>query len=149
MPDTTHIKSEGMRAEVNNNLSERLQGTYRQRTKTLRGLDSKESGQRYLDGWVLTYNLFRDHESLGGQKPGDKAKVSPPFREWEDVARISTGPGPKRTQEGIRIGRRGVACPSQKLAQGQERDGKGSDRSPVKETQAQQTTSAGVSEDVP
>ena len=110
MPDTTHIKSEGMRAEVNNNLSERLQGTYRQRTKTLRGLDSKESGQRYLDGWVLTYNLFRDHESLGGQKPGDKAEVSPPFREWEDVARISTGPGPKRRKK--ESASAGVASPA-------------------------------------
>ena len=100
LPDATHIQSEGIRAEVNNNLSERLQGTYRQRTKTLRRLDSKESGQRYLDGWVLTYNLFRDHEGLGGQKPGDRAKVTQPFKEWEDVARISTGPGPKRRKKG-------------------------------------------------
>ena len=59
LPDAEHIQSEGIRADVNNNLSERVQGTFRQRTKTLRGLDSKESGQRYLDGWVLTYNLFR------------------------------------------------------------------------------------------
>ena len=119
MPDTTHIKSEGMRAEVNNNLSERLQGTYRQRTKTLRGLDSKESGQRYLDGWVLTYNLFRDHESLGGQKPGHKAKVSPPFRDWEDVARISTGPGPKRRKK--ESASAGVASPARPKSQPKDR----------------------------
>ncbi len=38
-PDTRHVRSKGMRPPVlNNNLSERLQGTYRQRTKTLRGL---------------------------------------------------------------------------------------------------------------
>lgn len=87
LPDTTHIQSEGLRAEVNNNLSERMQGTFRQRTKTLRGLDHKESGQRYLDGWVLTYNLFRDHESLDYDKPGKRAKVSAPFNEWADVVR--------------------------------------------------------------
>ena len=60
-PDAEHIQSEGIRSkDNNNNLSERVQGTFRQRTKTMRGLDSKESGQRYLDGWVLNYNLFRE-----------------------------------------------------------------------------------------
>ena len=49
-PDAEHIKSEGLTAELNNNQSERLQGTFRQRTKTLRGLDTRESGQTYLDG---------------------------------------------------------------------------------------------------
>ena len=29
-----------------------------------------ESGQRYLDGFTLHYNLFRQHESLGGMTPG-------------------------------------------------------------------------------
>ena len=36
-PDAKHVQSDGIRAEINNNLSERLQGTYRQREKTLRG----------------------------------------------------------------------------------------------------------------
>lgn len=84
-PDIKHIQSQGIRAEINNNRSERLQGTYRQRVKTLRGLDSLETGQRYLDGWTLTYNLFREHESLGFDTPGERAKVNPPFAEWEDV----------------------------------------------------------------
>ncbi len=76
-----------MRADTNNNLSERLQGTYRSRIKTLRGLDGLESGQRYLDGWTLTYNLFREHESLGDKTPGSKAHVGAPFKEWADVVR--------------------------------------------------------------
>ena len=83
--DVKHVQSEGIRAELNNNRSERLQGTFRQRTKTLRGLDSRESGQLYLDGWVLSYNLFREHEGLGGKTPAESARVSQPFGEWEDV----------------------------------------------------------------
>ena len=39
-----------MTADINNDLSERLQGAYYSRIKTLRGLDSMETGQRYLDG---------------------------------------------------------------------------------------------------
>lgn len=38
--DAKHVQSDGIQAEVNNNRSERLQGTFRQREKTLRGLDS-------------------------------------------------------------------------------------------------------------
>ena len=81
MPEAKHVQSEVIRANINNNLSERLQGTFRDRIKTLRGLDSITTGQRYLDGWTLTYNLFRGHESLGNKTPGERAKVNPPFKE--------------------------------------------------------------------
>ena len=87
LPETRHMQSEGMTADINNNLSERLQGTFRDRIKTLRGLDSRETGQRYLDGWVLTYNLFRGHEALRNQTPGERAKVNPQFKEWADVVK--------------------------------------------------------------
>ena len=102
-PNTKHVQSDGIRAEINNNLSERLQGTYRQRIKTLRGLDSLESGQRYLDGWTLTYNLFRDHESLGGETPGELARVNAPFTEWADVVRNK--PAPQDTAPKVRTPR--------------------------------------------
>ena len=87
MPEAEHIQSEGLTAEINNNMSERLQGTYRDRIKTLRGLDSIESGQRYLDGWTITYNLFRGHHSLDNDRPAQRAKVNPPFKEWADVVK--------------------------------------------------------------
>ena len=92
LPKTKHYQSEGMTADINNNLSERLQGTYRDRIKTLRGLDSLETGQRYLDGWTLNYNLFRKHHSLGNKPPASKAKVKPPFSEWADVVKAGTTP---------------------------------------------------------
>ena len=86
-PDAEHIQSDGITAKVNNNLSERLQGTFRSRTKTLRGLESRQTGQRFLDGWVVTYNLFRDHEGAKGRPPAERAGVKPPFEEWADVVR--------------------------------------------------------------
>lgn len=87
LPDTEHIQSEGLRAELNNNMSERLQGTFRDREKTLRGLEGLESGQRYLDGWVLQYNLFSKHEGIDDRTPASMAGVNPPFTEWADVVR--------------------------------------------------------------
>ena len=88
-PETVHIQSQGIRAFTNNNRSERLQGTFRQRGKTLRGLQNIETGQRYLDGWVVDYNPFREHAGIDYKTPGEVAKVNAPFKEWEDVVKAS------------------------------------------------------------
>ena len=61
--------SQGVNAEINNNLSERLQGTLRDRDKTLRGLKSRAAGQAYVDGLVTHYSYFRPHEGLDGKRP--------------------------------------------------------------------------------
>ena len=113
LPEARHMQSEGIRADINNNLSERLQGTFRDRIKTLRGLDSRKTGQRYLDGWMLTYNHFRGHESLRNQTPGYRAKVNPPFKEWADVVKAGAAPRMKVT------GARPISQPKQKLSRPQ------------------------------
>ena len=81
-----HTISKGIRAEINNNMSERLQGTFRDRDKTLRGLKARETGQAYIDGLVTHYNFFRPHESLDGKRPAEAAGAEIPFKDWEDVA---------------------------------------------------------------
>ena len=48
LPGTEHIVSEGARSFINNNLSERVQGSFRDRIKTLRGMYTIESGQDFL-----------------------------------------------------------------------------------------------------
>lgn len=82
-----HIQTDGIAAEVNNNLSERLQGTIKERDKVLRGFKRSSTAQNYLDGWVLDYNYFRPHIALGKATPTSKAKVEAPFDDWEGVAR--------------------------------------------------------------
>ena len=81
-----HTISKGIRAEINNNLSERLQGTFRDRDKTLRGLKARETGQAYVNGLVTHYNFFRLHESLEGKKPTEAAGAEIPFQDWADIA---------------------------------------------------------------
>ena len=90
MPGTHHIVSKGIRARINNNRLERLNSTYRSRTKTLRGLDSIETGQKYLDGYRLTYNFFREHEGIGYDMPGRLARVEFPFHKWGEVVASAT-----------------------------------------------------------
>lgn len=87
-----HVTSGGIRAETNNNLSERLQGTIRQRTKVMRGMHSPETARMVMDGWTLHYNYFRLHEALGNKTPASKADIQSPFANWEDVARMDVRP---------------------------------------------------------
>ena len=89
-PKTRHIVSEGIYEEVNNNMSERLQGSFRQRIKTQRGHETQRTSQDYLDGWVLDYNHFKDHEAHRGGSPAEAAKVAQqvPWKDWEDIARL-------------------------------------------------------------
>ena len=90
--DTKHVQSGGIRARLNNNLSERLQGTIRQREKVMRGLKSQETGQLIMDGWMLHYNHFKPHESLKGRTPAREAGIESPLTDWEEVARLDVRP---------------------------------------------------------
>ncbi|MXZ92499.1 MAG: IS6 family transposase [Chloroflexi bacterium] len=85
-----HVVSEGIRAELNNNLSERLQGTFRDRDKTLRSMKKRETGQNYIDGLVLHYNYFRPHMGLGDKTPAVTAGADAPFKSWTDIATLET-----------------------------------------------------------
>ncbi len=86
-PNAEHIHSQGIESPINNNRIERLNGTYRSRDKVLRGMDSMDSAQQFLDGYTVQYNYFRDHEALKGRKPYEAAKIDAPFKEWADVVR--------------------------------------------------------------
>ena len=87
---TQHEVSEGIYELINNNMSERLQGSFRQRTKTQRGLEARRSAQEYLDGWVVDYNFFKKHHALKGKTPAEAAAVAKqaPWDEWEDITRL-------------------------------------------------------------
>ena len=83
-----HVVSEGIRAQLNNNLSERLQGTFRDRDKTLRSMKKRDTGQAYVDGLVLDYNYFRPHMGLGNKTPAASAGADAPFKSWADIATL-------------------------------------------------------------
>ena len=85
-PKTQHLHSEGLRAKINNNLSERMQGTIRERDKVLRAMKTRETGQNYLDGWTVDYNVFRPHMGIEEKTPAQAAGMVVPFKDWRDVA---------------------------------------------------------------
>lgn len=61
-----------------NNRMERLQGTQRDRTRTMRGVETVESGQAKVNGIRAHYNLIRRHSALEGQTPAEAAGALTP-----------------------------------------------------------------------
>ena len=107
VPGAEHVTSQGARKFINNNLSERLQGTLRERIKTLRGLQNVETTQEYIDGVAAHYNYVRLHEGIGNITPAQAAGVNPGFDNWIDVVKSKEKVSelPHRTRPDFELGR--------------------------------------------
>jgi len=97
--DTEHIQSKGFMVQPNTNLIERFHGTLKARTKVMRGLKKPETALEILDGWLVHYNFFRPHESLGDTTPAEKAGIKFPFKNWLDVVKQSGVDSSEMTRE--------------------------------------------------
>ena len=83
-----HTQSEGIYERKNNNLSERLQGTLKERTKVMRGLETPETAGRFLEGFALYYNYLKPHMATG-RTPAAAAEIRAPFRDWIEIAHLT------------------------------------------------------------
>ncbi len=72
----------------NNNLIERLNGSYKDRTKTMRGFQTPEGARAFCDAFVVQYDFLRLHESLDHQTPAVAAGICLPFEDgWGNLIR--------------------------------------------------------------
>ena len=78
-----HVKSDGIRAEINNNLSERMQGTIRARLKVVRGLERQTTAQAWMSAFRAHYNGIRPHQALRNRTPAMAARITG-AGEWRD-----------------------------------------------------------------
>jgi transposase-like protein len=68
-----HLRKPRFIDKANNNMIERLHGTIKERTKTMRGLDDSKSASTMVDGLRIAYNFTRKHSALDGQTPAEAA----------------------------------------------------------------------------
>jgi transposase-like protein len=78
------VQRVGIRARETNNIVERLHGTLKDRTKSMRGLKSYESTKLLLEGYSVYYNCVRPHQSLGGKTPAQAARMQVP-NNWKGL----------------------------------------------------------------
>lgn len=84
--DSKHIQSKPFSVKDSTNLIERFHGTLKDRTKVMRGLKEIETARLFTDGWLVHYNFFRPHETLG-RTPAEEAGIKFAFKNWQDVVR--------------------------------------------------------------
>jgi transposase-like protein len=89
--ETKHLVSSGITSPLNNNLVERLNGTVRERTKVMRGMETKNTAEALIDGFVIHYNHMKPHEGLGGRTPAQAADILLLFKDWGEVAHLKDG----------------------------------------------------------
>jgi len=82
--DAKHIQSKPFTVKDSTNLIERFHGTLKARTKVMRGLKEIETARLFTDGWLVHYNFFRAHETLG-KPPAEEAGIRFTFKNWLGV----------------------------------------------------------------
>lgn len=92
LPQTSHIQLKTIKDHVNNNIVERLNGTVRDRIKTMRGMQNIKTSENLMDGFANYYNHIKIHSALG-TTPAIKSGLSGNLEgnRWEQLIRKSLG----------------------------------------------------------
>jgi len=92
--DTEHIQSKPFTDVNSTNIIERFQGTLKDRTKIIRGFKNMDTARLFTEAWLVHYNFFKEHETLGNIPPAVKMGATP-IKDWAEVVsetRIVTMP---------------------------------------------------------
>ncbi|MEA3558278.1 MAG: integrase core domain-containing protein [Candidatus Thermoplasmatota archaeon] len=75
---TIHFRTPSRRKYFLNQNIERVNGTYCERLKVMRGMQRQETAQILMDGERFYYNHIRPHMGLDGKTPAQVAKLPVP-----------------------------------------------------------------------
>ncbi len=84
---TKHIQSQPFVKEDSTNTIERFHGILKQRTDAMHHFRDIDTARLLTEGWLIHYNFFKEHESLGNVSPAQHMKIALPFNDWEDIVR--------------------------------------------------------------
>ena len=75
MHKNPHIWLKDFETKPNNNILERLNGTFRERTKGMRSFDSSIGAGEFAAGMQTYYNYIRPHMGINGMTPAQMAGI--------------------------------------------------------------------------
>lgn len=106
--DTKHIQSKPFVEVDSTNIIERFHGTLKDRTNVIRGFKNMTTAELLTDAWLVHYNFFKEHESLGNIPPAQKMGIPTSFKNWAEVvspAKVATSPKIEIAKEPTRVSR--------------------------------------------
>ena len=95
--DTRHIQTSpfGRKGgDETTSIIERFHGTLKDRTNLVRGFKSLVKSKLITDAWLVHYNFFKEHTSLGDIPPAQNMGIPVPFKDWREVVE-GTAPQPQ------------------------------------------------------
>ena len=70
-----HLRLKSFEIRPNNNIVERLNNTYRERLKIMRGLSKLDGSNDFAEAMRVYYNYLRPHQALNGLTPAQMAGI--------------------------------------------------------------------------
>jgi putative transposase len=87
-PQAVHVNLKHISVKPDTSFIERLNGTFKNRTKTMRGFQEFDACQKTLNMIVIHYNFLRPHTSLDGKTPAEEAGIGLNLQgRWIDLIR--------------------------------------------------------------
>lgn len=84
--DTKHVQSKPFTDVNSTNVIERFHGTLKDRTKVVRGFKNMDTARLLTQAWLVHYNFFKEHTTLGDVPPAIKMGATP-IKDWAEVVR--------------------------------------------------------------
>jgi transposase-like protein len=86
-----HFRMGTFQTKPNNNILERLNGTFRERTKVMRSLNGTEGAEDFTQGMQTYYNYIRPHQGINGKTPAEMAQIPVDLtgNRWETMIALS------------------------------------------------------------
>jgi len=82
--DTKHIQSKPFTDVNSTNVIERFHGTLKDRTKVIRGFKNMDTARLLTQAWLVHYNFFKEHTTLGDVPPAVRMGATP-IKDWAEV----------------------------------------------------------------
>jgi transposase-like protein len=93
--NTKHVQGKPFTDIDSTNVIERFHGTLKDRTKVVRGFKNMDTARLLTQAWLVHYNFFKEHTTLGDVPPAVKMGATP-IKDWaEVVSRTKTLPSIK------------------------------------------------------
>lgn len=82
--DTKHIQSKPFTDVNSTNVIERFHGTLKDRARVVRGFKNMDTARLLTQAWLVHYNFFKEHTTLGNIPPAVKMGATP-IKDWAEI----------------------------------------------------------------